>query len=452
MAGATQTAAPGATGTAAAYATSTALATLNPTAAATSDATLQPFQQTCQVSTGTQVDTTTGQQCNEFFGQTLEYRSGQWWPVATYCMTNAQCKTGEGTNLGSYPELPCYFDVSPAGIVVDCSKSTNDSHGLLQTWNVRAGTQTTCPDNEVLRAPYPRTLVNLKTSFVLQPKEFNDENGNSSGPQSPANLTDFIDAHGNPTPQGYDIKVWKNLQLIMRSKRFNGGETWFGDAVPYPKWEFNDRAWNPGKFPQVQQDGPTANYLYETSSANLPTKLGRAFDIVNKVPANDFTLPAYPVQLTTFCGHEWMVTVDLPTKYWNKTGACYNTILYPDGTTYEPPGTNHADCPKGQVAPGDWKYGWTNFQTGHPGSNGKWQWDGIDLKKMGWPVSYASRTKTKAGGVFKDPTTGTARVYWDDPWGIWVPVVEVQSTIRDQCVFDGTCEPIGAEAGSLNNP
>jgi len=57
--------------------------------------------------------------------------------------------------------------------------------------------------------------------------------------------------------------------------------------------------------------------------------------------------------------------------------------------------------------------------------------------------------ETKSGGVFKDRLTGTDRVWWDTPLDIWVPVVEVQSVIRSECVANGSCEPPAAETGSL---
>ncbi len=436
---ATETAIVQATGTASAYATATARATSNATPIATSAVDLNKYEYTCRV--GTAVDSTTGENCTSFYGETYEFRTGQWWTTKTYCMTAAQCETPEGTPLDQYDQLPCVPRLTASGIVVDCKPNAD-----LQTWNVTASVYTECPINEVLRSPYPRTLVNLKTNFILQPKEYNDVNGISSAPQAPANIADFLDADGNPTEDGFRVGVWKNLRLVMRSHRFNGGETWFGDVVPQPRWVFTDRAWNSGVFPAIQ-DGPIAKYQYETSSADLGTRFGRGFDIRNKIPANTFDLPAYPVQLTSYCGHEWKVVVELAKKEWEKTGACYGTILYPDGSTYVPPGTDRADCPPGEVAPGRWKYGWTSFETTEPGPNGEPIWPGIDLKLIGRPVSYDQRMRTKGGGVFR--TLGVPRVYWDDPWGLWIPVVEVQSVIRDECVADGSCEPIGAEAGSL---
>jgi hypothetical protein len=432
VAQATETAVVQATGTAAAFATATARATAQMTPVPTSPTIVDTFDYACQV--GTAVDSTTGETCNGYYGQTFEYRAGQWWAIKTYCQTEAMCKKPEGPPLDQYQELPCVPRLTPTGIVLECKPSDK-----LETWNVRAEVYTECPINEVLRAPYPRTLVNVDTNFILQPREYNDPNGISSAPQSPANIDLYVDGKGDPTEEGYAAGVWKNLRLVMRSQRLAGGALWFDQVVPKPEWRFTDRAWNSPKYPQVQE-GEMAKYNYQTSSADLNTLFGRAFDFRNRQPSNDFNLPAYPVQLKTFCGHQWKVVVDLAEKVWKKEGECYATRLNPDGTTQEPPGTSNAQCPPGFVAPGQFKLGWKPFDT---------QWANIDLRIIGRLNGYDQRTRTKAGGVFKDRLSGTNRVWWDDPWGIWVPVVEVQSVIRDECVAEGSCEPPAAEGGSL---
>jgi hypothetical protein len=430
---ATSTAIVQATGTAAAFATATARATAEMTPVPTSPAVVDTFDYSCQV--GTAVDSTTGETCNGYYGQILEYHDGKWWTTKTYCQTEAQCKKPGGQDLDKYPELPCKPFITPGGVRMECVP--NDK---LETWNVRADVYTECPINEVLRAPYPRTLVNVETNFILQPKEYNTEAGISSAPQAPANINAFIDKDtGLPTQEGYEAGVWKDMQLIMRSRRLPGGTVWFEMVVPKPEWRFSDRGWNSPKFPAIQ-DGETAKYIYETSSADLASTFGRAFDFVNRQPSNNFNLPAYPVTLKTYCGHEWMAKVKLAKKEWKKTGDCYATILYPDGSTYIPPGTSNEGCSPGSVATGEFIYGWKDFQT---------DWANIDMRLIGRAVTYDIRTKTKAGGIFKDRLTNTNRVWWDDPWGIWVPVVEVQSVIRDECVAEGSCEPPAAEGASL---
>jgi len=211
----------------------------------------------------------------------------------------------------------------------------------------------------------------------------------------------------------------------MRSRRFNGGENWLGQTAPPPQWVFSDRDWNTGSLPRVQ-NGHQASYVYQTASAGLETRLGRAFDTVRRAPADRFDLPAYNVALTTYCGHEWRATVTLSTRLWHPTGPCFETRLMPDGKTFEPEGTSNEGCAPGWVSPGYWTYGWANFAT---------DWAGIDMRSVGRSTTYDIRTRTLSGGIFK------GQEYWDTPAGIWVPVIEVQSVMRNECVAEGSCEP-----------
>ncbi|MCL5994813.1 MAG: hypothetical protein M1546_02015, partial [Chloroflexi bacterium] len=382
---------------------------------------------TCQV--GDATDSDTGLPCSDgYYGTTYEYEGGTWWAVGTYCMARAQCETSEGTPLDEDTTLPCVPTITSEGIVLVCQPSAE-----IETWNVRAEVNTSCPINEVMRAPYPRALVNVTTTFILSPALYNpvDGTGFASDPQSPANLGSFVDAQGNPTEHGYEVGIWKDFRLLMRSHRFNGGEDWFGQTVPQPQWHFDDRSWNANA--SQDQQGPRATYIYQTSSAGLSTLSGRAFDMVNKRPADSYNLPAYGVTLRSYCGHDWKVTVKVAQRVWQPSGACYATELYPDGTTLEPEGTSNEGCEPGYVSPGQWSYGWQEYAT---------EWTGIDLRQTGRATAYDSRTRTRSGGFFKDVS------YWDTPSGdpdeasgIWVPVLEVQSVLRSACVASGECPP-----------
>jgi len=377
------------------------------------------FQYTCQA--GTATDSQSGLACSEgYYGTELVYRNGTWWTVNTYCMTAATCTKTEGKALDEYSFLPCVPRLTTNGIVLDCKASDQ-----LQTWNVHAEVNTSCPVNQVIRAPYPRSLVNVPTNFILEPAGYNNIDGYASEPQSPANWTSFIDANGNPTKLGYDASLWKDLRLIMRSQRFNGGETWFGQTVPKPQWTFADRDWNTTPPYPKQQEGGTATYTYQTSSAGLPTEFGRSFDAVNKVPGDTYTLPAYGVTVKSYCGHEWKVTITMAARTWHPSGACYETFINPDGTTHEPEGTSSSNCDAGWVSPGDWSYGWQDFST---------DFAGIDLTQIGRTTSYDLRTRTISGGAWDGV------VSWDQPQSVWVPVIEVQSVLRKECVAAGTCD------------
>src|SRR4029453_10438884 len=121
---------------------------------------------------------------------------------------------------------------------------------------------------------------------------------------------------------------------------------------------------------------------------------------------------------------------------WHRDGSCYQTILYPDGSTYTPPGTSTEGCSPGWVAPGHWVYSWSSFST---------DWSGVDMTLTGLSTTYDVQPHSVSGGFYYD------NVYWDSPSGIWVPVVEVQSVLRSRCVADGTCAPPRAEPNSLSH-
>jgi hypothetical protein len=405
--------------------TPTGTSTPIPTDTPLPTATQMPNTYSATCLTGDATDSSSGVVCTEYYGATYYYTDGTWWKNSTYCMSAAECasKVNE-EKTDSSDEVPCTPRLTEAGFVLDCTPSDAD----LQTWNVYAELDTSCPVNNVLRSPYPRSMVNMTTTFDLQSPDATSLAGVSTGLLAPDNLSSFVDEQGNPTQAGYKAGVWKNLRLFLRSRRFTGGESWFGQTVPKPQWTFLDRGWNVnGPFSQ-QQEGTQARYVYLTSSAGLTTTLGRAFDVANKVPLNTYNLAAYGVTIRSYCGHEWMVTYQIAGRVWQPSGACYQTTLYPDGTTEEPEGTSNEGCDPGYVSPGAWSYEWVDKTT---------TWAGVDMTGIGKSTTYDSRTKSMSGG------TSGGEVYWDDQTGIWVPVVEVQSVLRDECVADGTCAPPG---------
>jgi hypothetical protein len=405
--------------------TSTATTAPMDTPAPTATQAPNSYTETCK--TGDVTDSSSGMACTEYYGRTYQYVDGTWWESSTFCMTADQCSAQPTSTPTSSDEVPCTPYLTPAGFVLDCTPADSQ----IQTWNVYAELDTSCPINDVLRSPYPRAMVNMTTTFALQTPDPVSLAGVATGLLSPDNVSSFVDDQGNPTEAGYQAGIWKNLRLYMRSRRFDGGETWFGQVVPQPQWTFSDRTWNVnGPFAQ-EQNGTQASYVYQTSSAGLSTTFGRAFDTVNKVPASTYNLPAYGVTIKTSCGHEWMVTYQIAGRVWQPSGACYQTMLYPDGTTEEPEGTSNEGCDPGWVAPGQWGYEWVDKTT---------TWAGVDMTGVGKSTTYDVRTKSSSGGVLDD------QQYWDDQTGIWVPVVEVQSVLRDECVADGTCAPPGVTA------
>lgn len=107
-------------------------------------------------------------------------------------------------------------------------------------------------------------------------------------------------------------------------------------------------------------------------------------------------------------------------------------------------------CAAGQVANGKWKYTWqakaaTNCGNGVMANEG---WCGQDMKHYGLlPLPYAIRKNATEGGVFKGTT------YWSPQGaGIRVPVIEVQTVMRDECVASGACGAPSVPGGSVVVP
>ena len=371
--------------------------------------------------------------CAEGFYSSRYKWTGKKWleePNSYVCLTQAQCQVPAADNYHS--KLPCDPFMAANGLTLVCAPRYG-----VRTANISAGPMNnTCPINEVLRAPYPRSLVNTETNYFLQPKTYDDPNGFSLPPQNPDNLSAFVDGNGLPTAAGYDAAIWRNFILTMRSQRFNGGENWFGQIASQPAWTFWDRSWNTGPNPRSQA-GLTAQYTYGTSSAGLGTTLGQGYDLINHTPSGAYTLPSYEVDNQTSCGHQWVGSADLSERTWNKDGPCVQGTPLPTNpvTYWGPAGTSPLGCPVGQFAPGHYIYYWSNFST---------TWSNLDMRQAGRATSYDLQDTARGGGQVN------SSYYWDNNGGIWVPVVEVQSVLRSSCVANSSCLPPAAELTSLS--
>jgi hypothetical protein len=265
-----------------------------------------------------------------------------------------------------------------------------------------------CPTNQVIRMPYPRALVTVPVTFtliddfepILQTAVAGPPARNATMPKTPNGVLLRHGAAGLVT-------------LSVRGTRLQGGTNWFGQTVVSPTWTFQDRSWHSTTaFPSVQK-GISTTYQYATSSFGLPDK-GRGFDFVNKVPANNYDLPAYPVQLATPCKYEYQLTVQKSWPFW--------TFSNPARTA------------------GQWNTQWVDIKTA---------WQNINMLDHGYPNTYEWWNVVRSGGRFKNVE------YWDqpDPSQIWIPVLEVQSVLRsEQCAQSGNANCPPAEPESLTAP
>lgn len=357
-----------------------------------------------------------------YYSTRYEWTGMKWSEVrdTTICMTQIECQVPTDPN-DTHRTLPADPFVTTEGLVL----YSPPRYGI-ETQLVNADISTSCPVNEVLRAPYPRALVNTETSFFLQPNPYNTEQGISTPPLNPDNLVEFIDANGNPSELGYAAGIWKQLILTMRSRRFNGGEEWFGQLATEPQWQFDDRAWNDGL---KEQSGATASYTYQTSSAGLSTLGGREYDIFNKRPADSYNLPAYNVDLTTSCGHEWKGSAQIAVRSaWVRTTDCMNIPPeFPPG--WMPDNGSTEGCSNNKYALGYYNYYWQTYATG---------WAGVNMVLTGLDSTYDLQNDSVGGGYVNGAS------FWESNSGIQVPVIEVQSVLRDSCVGEGNCAPPSA--------
>jgi hypothetical protein len=138
----------------------------------------------------------------------------------------------------------------------------------------------------------------------------------------------------------------------------------------------------------------------------LPEK-GRALTISSGTLGDVYNLPAYFVKQETPCKYEVQVTVQKSYPYWKYTN--------PDQTA------------------GEWREQWVDVVS---------PWRNVDMRDYGYPQPYEMWPKVRSGGIFRGV------LLWEPtPRNIWVPVLEMQSTLRStDCGVSGNCPPTPGDA------
>lgn len=335
--------------------------------------------------------------------------------------------------------LPCLpFTYGGGAAALDCSGYAGHA------WSVSARVQSQCPINEVLRAPYPRTLVAMDTVFKLL-KTRPDTQWSASLTHPEVADGSALEPDGAPKWAG----LFRDLRIGLQSSRLSpAAGFWLDQPIPAPAWHFSDHTWNAAhrRYPADQRStgngidsDADALFAYETSSWGLP-QLGRNFDFALDRPADRYDLPAYRVSLAVACGHEWRVTWDesirvvVVSPYMD--GQCFmsGAIQAGDDPTLRSSGDN---CPPGMEH--YWneisRYRWDHRDTG---------WNKIDLRTAaGLGTPYFMVYATRPGGAFKN------QLYWEGDREIRVPVIEVQSVARPGCFAAGACAGAQAEPEAL---
>jgi hypothetical protein len=318
---------------------------------------------------------------------------------------------GGGGDVGT----PCEWIIGRGGAAqLQC----RDQRGKV--WSIRVDLTVQCPQNQVIREPYPRALVSVPNNFGLLPASWNpSENGLWSDPQEPYNLRGLIDAEGNPLEEG----LVRRVQYGMRAQRLAKEQNWLGRSVPDITWSFTGNS-SDGS-PKVRY-GITATYAYASASfvgAGVNTGAvagkGRRFDFGARRPSNLYDLPAFPVKVSSFCGFWQSVKLEESVKYWQQLSRCFDTYTDENGDPVTPAGFSDEGCPTGQIAFGEWRYKWEPrvLQS----------WTPLDLRVLGLPDPYLEFSGSTSAGLFKG-------VLYEEPVGrgIWVPVVEAQTVNVDQ--------------------
>jgi hypothetical protein len=333
-----------------------------------------------------------------------------------------------GVNYGSTPpaNAPKITYIGDYQSVLSCLNDISVSQALPGSGKVKLNcpnwpelepeVNRACPTNEVLREPYPRALVTVPITFTLIATTTPILNFANAGPPS----------KNDAMPKSNGVMLVHGaagiVSIKVRGTRLDANTTWFNQLVISPTWTFQDRNWvdNP-KYKLIQRN-ISATYQYEASSYGLLEK-GRGYDVSIQLPANNYDLPAYPVQMATPCKFEYQLVVQKHWPYWTFNAP---PILDANGKR-----TNNA---------GKWNTQWVNVTTA---------WTGINMKSYGYPNTYEWWDVVRSGGKLR------GIVYWDqpEPSKIWVPVLEIQTVLRSlECGTGGKANCPPAEPESITPP
>jgi hypothetical protein len=249
-------------------------------------------------------------------------------------------------------------------------------------------------------------------------------------------------AEGEAEPRPGDVKDYR-LGLRWRRIDIVSGN----DLGPIPPicWAFDERDWNIGR---DYGYGPISNvacgtaveHIYETSSWDKPHNganfyppeevCGAQEHCCEQVPSQ-WTNPAYQVTVPTYWAAEWAKEWYV----WEQVGAefgecgCYGAPpgpFEPNQPCTAPPGI----C----TQPGEWygrigrpRYDWVHHEEA---------WHTIDLRRFGgdnwYFTSWSVVTTGRGDWCAYEYTNGGGT-------SVPVPVIEIQSVLRDPCVLNGTC-------------
>ena len=402
--------------------------------------------------------------------------SGIMYPYSNDCQAASECEPSS-----SPPKKECV-----PGTMTTAGGSFDRCDGM--EWAYDLWVRAYIPPHIVQVRPFPRWFVGMGASLP-HPYE-SGEPGNLTLMDYPA----LTNADGACAPRWDSEGCWskeidipdperddplpgdrRNMRIGLRWRRIDimpGAEDPTG--APAICWDWDEREWNIGqdygygRVPSISC-GKSVSHIYETASwgkpANgpnfipaedacaswtstcqsdsLPASEEKRCHCCEQIPgkmadweqaaaagysydpgAGPWQNPAYQVKVPTYWAVEWAYEMDV------------YEMVSEDCECISDPSRGVAACDidgDGEKDAGTWReceeeYDWVNHFNG---------WNLVDLRNYGesnwYRTSYSVRTTgSYAGCAFEygDPNPGDS---------VRVPVIEIQSVIRDPCVLDGTC-------------
>ncbi|HHS97683.1 MAG TPA: hypothetical protein ENK08_07260 [Chloroflexi bacterium] len=381
------------------------------------------------------------------------------------------------------PEPPCTPEPGGDGISFNCPG--DEERGF--DWGYYLWVSARVPPHRVKMWPFPRWLVAMGAPLP-QPFE-SGEPGRLTllddpaftppelcAPHGPGNEGGcWSDAVSFPTreegeePQPGDVR---NYRIGLRWRRARNDRPHPNDiaGVPPVCWDFDEREWNIGKdygYGRIVNEVCWANevtHIYETSSWGKPHNGARFLppeEVCRRVDwergcceqvPDEWDLPAYQVRVYTTWAAEWAVEYERYERVGTEWSECqctdYDPAQYPDVEwrscgdppegvcvgVYDDPQTEWWGKQREVV------YDWVHHFEG---------WYPIDLREYGNPTWYY--TSYRVTTIGEGPWCPDHR-YTHTGDAVPVPVIEVQSVLRDPCVIDNSCPPGYPGPGNLERP
>lgn len=381
---------------------------------------------------------------------------GGQWLHSWSCMSAQECQSPPVSNNPGPPDPPCTPAYGGSGVDLNCSSDGGrgfDWGYLIQVW-------ARVPPHRVRVWPFPRWLVAMGaplpppyqsgppgTLTLLDEPAFSPHPSHC-GPEGPGGEGGCWSAGiGFPSrplgsePQEGDVR---NYQIGLRWRRVVSSQPHPSDlgAVPPTCWDFNERPWNIGAdygYGRVSSAacGTQVSHIYETSSWGLPPNGPRFVEGnagCDKVP-QVWDMPAYQVRVYTTWAAEWAVQFDRYECVEEGWSPCF---CRPEG---EPVGLLHESCMADDSICqncGGWcgrvytcsRRDWVHHFEG---------WYPMDLRRFGGATWY--HTSWAVIAVGEGPWCPGGEYSGGPGSAVPVPVIEVQSVLRDPCIADRSCPP-----------